>query len=49
VSLTGLGRDVLAGKADRIEVAPLERWLGGTQLGSERDWRWDRTAGVLRG
>jgi Domain of unknown function (DUF1835) len=49
VSLTGLGREVLAGKADRVEVAPLERWLGGTQLGGERDWRWDRAAGVLRG
>jgi DNA-binding transcriptional MerR regulator len=49
VSLTGLGRDVLAGEADRVEVAPLERWLGGTQLGRGRDWRWDAAAGGLRG
>jgi DNA-binding transcriptional MerR regulator len=49
VSLTGLGRDVLAGKADRVEVAPLERWLGGTRLGGGRDWRWYAAAGRLSG
>jgi DNA-binding transcriptional MerR regulator len=48
VALTPLGRDVLAGKADRVEVAPVERWLGGTQLGGERDWRWDGAAVALR-
>jgi hypothetical protein len=49
VALTPLGRDVLAGKADRVEAAPLERWLGGTRLGGERDWRWNRAAVELRG
>jgi hypothetical protein len=44
VTLTQLGRDVLAGKADRVEVAPVDRWLGGTHLGGERDWRWDGRA-----
>ena len=44
VTLTELGRDVLAGKADRVEVAPVDRWLGGTHLGGERDWRWDGRA-----
>jgi hypothetical protein len=48
VALTPLGRDVLAGKADRVEAAPVERWLGGTQLG-ERDWRWNGAAVELRG
>jgi hypothetical protein len=49
VALTPLGRDVLAGKADRVEAAPLERWLGGTRLGGERDWRWNGAAVELRG
>ena len=30
---------VLAGKADHVEVAPLDRWLGGTFV--EGTWRWD--------
>jgi hypothetical protein len=49
VALTPLGRDVLAGKADRVGAAPLERWLGGTRLGGERDWRWNGAAVELRG
>jgi DNA-binding transcriptional MerR regulator len=47
VALTDLGRDVLEGTVDRLDVAPVARWLGGTRLGpGERDWRWD---GRLRG
>ncbi|HET7807104.1 MAG TPA: MerR family transcriptional regulator [Gaiellaceae bacterium] len=49
VALTPLGRDVLAGKADRVGAAPLERWLAGTRLGGERDWRWNGVAVELRG
>jgi DNA-binding transcriptional MerR regulator len=49
VVLTPLGQDVLAGKADRVQVAPLERWVGGTRLDGERDWRWDGAAVALRG
>jgi hypothetical protein len=39
VTLTPLGRDVLAGKADRFEVAPFDRWLGGVLV--DGAWRWD--------
>ena len=39
VTLTPLGRKVLAGKADRIEAAPPDRWLGGTHV--DGAWRWD--------
>jgi DNA-binding transcriptional MerR regulator len=47
VALTDLGRDVLEGTVDRLDVAPVARWLGGTRLApGERDWRWD---GRLRG
>ncbi len=49
VVLTQLGREVLAGNADCVEVAGLDRWLGGTHLGKGRDWRWDRAARALRG
>jgi Domain of unknown function (DUF1835) len=39
VRLTPLGRKVLAGEADRLEVAPVDRWLGGTPV--DGSWRWD--------
>jgi DNA-binding transcriptional MerR regulator len=39
VRLTPLGRKVLAGEADRFEVAPVDRWLGGTPV--DGTWRWD--------
>ena len=45
---TALGRDVLAGRADRLAHAPIDRWLGGVHLTSERVWRWDEEAGALR-
>ena len=47
VTLTQLGRDVLAGKADRMETDPPTRWLGGTRL--DGTWRWDgATESLLR-
>lgn len=42
--LTVLGRRVLAGDADWLESTPLDRWIGGTHLTSERDWRWDESS-----
>jgi DNA-binding transcriptional MerR regulator len=45
VRLTELGREVLAGEADRVEAAPPERWLGGTRV--DGSWRWDLAAGRL--
>jgi Domain of unknown function (DUF1835) len=39
VRLTPLGRKVLAGEADRFDVAPVDRWLGGTPV--DGTWRWD--------
>jgi hypothetical protein len=46
VTLTPLGRDVLAGKADRFEVAPVDRWVGGTHV--DGAWRWDAATRRLR-
>jgi len=46
VTLTQLGRKVVAGKADRFEVAPRERSLGGTLV--DGAWRWDAARRRLR-
>jgi len=40
--LTAAGEAVLAGNADRIELAGIDRWLGGVRLEGKRVWRWDR-------
>ena len=42
--VTVLGRRVLAGDADWLDQQPLDRWIGGAHLTSERHWRWDETA-----
>jgi DNA-binding transcriptional MerR regulator len=47
-TLTDLGREVLAGETDRLAVAPIDRWLGGTHLRGDPDWRWEAAAGALR-
>jgi DNA-binding transcriptional MerR regulator len=39
--LTDEGRKVLAGEADAITVAGIDRWLGGTYLRPGNVWRWD--------
>ena len=40
--LTEAGRDVLAGRADHIQLSGIDRWLGGVYLrGGEPLWRWD--------
>jgi hypothetical protein len=39
VAITDLGRRVLAGELDRVRVAGLDRWLGGTHLTPANPWR----------
>jgi hypothetical protein len=41
LSLTALGRDVLAGRKDFSRHNPIHRWWGGTELTNDRLWRWD--------
>ena len=42
VTLTELGRAVLAGERDRVETCGIDRWLGGVHLHGDADpWRWD--------
>lgn len=50
LSLTATGRDVLAGRADRVTLCGVDRWCGGVHLqGRSSIWRWDdRTQRVAR-
>ncbi|WP_426408019.1 hypothetical protein [Bradyrhizobium ganzhouense] len=47
LSLTELGRAVLAGEEDFRRDNPIHRWWGGAHLTNERLWRWDRETGLL--
>ena len=42
VTLTDFGRSVLSGRADRVAICGIDRWLGGVRLqGRTGIWRWD--------
>lgn len=41
VTLTELGRSLLAREDDLWRHNPIKRWWGGTELTNERLWRWD--------
>jgi hypothetical protein len=41
LSLTALGKAVLAGTEDFSRHNPIDRWWGGTHLTNDRLWRWD--------
>jgi redox-sensitive transcriptional activator SoxR len=45
--LTSHGESVLAGDADRVALLGLDRWIGGTHVTPENDWRWDAAQRVL--
>jgi DNA-binding transcriptional MerR regulator len=45
--LTALGRRVLGGKADRVELLGIDRWVGGVHLLPGAVWRWDAQARAL--
>ncbi|MDE2468456.1 MAG: hypothetical protein KGL35_06865 [Bradyrhizobium sp.] len=47
LSLTALGRDVLAGREDFSRHNPVHRWWGGTELTNDRLWRWDAAKQAL--
>ena len=42
VALTRLGQEVVEAQDDFCRHNPIRRWWGGTELTSERLWRWDR-------
>ena len=47
LSLTALGKAILAGTEDFARHNPIHRWWGGTELTSDRLWRWDATKRTL--
>jgi hypothetical protein len=40
LTITDTGRQVLAGRADHLELNAPSRWIGGTSLAPGRQWRW---------
>jgi len=40
LSLTALGKAILAGEEDFTQLNPIRRWWGGTELTSANLWRW---------
>lgn len=47
VTLTELGRSLVAREDDFWRHNPINRWWGGTELTNERLWRWDRESRLL--
>lgn len=46
LTITGMGRAVLAGEVDFQSLAPPARWVGGVRVSVEDpDWRWDESRG----
>ena len=41
LTITDAGRSVLDGRADHLAINAPSRWIGGTQLTPERQWRWN--------
>lgn len=41
VRITDTGRGVLSGRADRIALNGIDRWMGGVHLTPSRCWRWN--------
>jgi len=45
VTITDMGRNVIEGRADHIQLNGIDRWLGGVHLkGATAAWRWDRAS-----
>jgi hypothetical protein len=48
--ITDRGRDVIEGRADRVALLGIDRWLGGVHLkGRKVPWRWDEATQRLVG
>lgn len=49
VRLTDVGLEVFDGRADRVKLNGIDRWLGGVRLsGDESPWRWNQRAGRVQ-
>jgi redox-sensitive transcriptional activator SoxR len=41
--LTATGEQTLRGETDRVELLPIDRWIGGTHITRDNTWRWNTT------
>ncbi|HYY78243.1 MAG TPA: heavy metal-responsive transcriptional regulator [Actinomycetes bacterium] len=41
--LTATGEGTLRGRADRVELLGIDRWIGGTHITRDNTWRWHPT------
>ena len=49
IAITDTGRVVLAGERDWVDLAGIDKWIGGVHLaGHAVPWRWDRDIGAVR-
>jgi hypothetical protein len=48
ITLGDFGREVLAGRRDRVDTCGIDRWLGGVHLqAAANEWRWDDRLSAL--
>lgn len=47
LTITKIGREVLEGKKDWLEMIELDRWIGGVHLTAGNAWCWNSTSGSL--
>lgn len=47
LAITPMGRKVLDGEKDWLDVMELDRWIGGVHLRSNNVWRWDGRSRLL--
>ena len=48
LTITDMGRTVLAGGVDFLTLSPPERWLGGVCVSADKPcWRWDERRGSM--
>jgi len=47
LSLTALGKSILAGTEDFSRHNPIHRWWGGIELTNDRLWRWEPASRTL--
>lgn len=45
--ITATGREVLAGERNWLEIADIDRWIGGVHLKSPLAWCWDAESGSI--
>jgi hypothetical protein len=47
LTITPLGKDVLAGRKSWLEIVDLDRWIGGVHLNPDNIWLWNSKLGSI--